>query len=86
MTLFSKIFRDKTGKVAVFQMPNIPLWIWIIATALTHGLRGNFGKISGYVALVAIIIWAGIEIWSGSSLFRRILGAAVLMAVVINRL
>lgn len=85
MSLFDKIFRDKNGKMAVFQVPNVPIIIWGIATVLAHVSHGGLARFSGYVALVAIVVWASLEIWLGSSLFRRILGVVVLAIVVINR-
>jgi hypothetical protein len=77
-----RIFKDKTGKVVISQMPNIPLWGWIISSILSmvfkHG-RPHAGFEN--VGRAALVTWAYLEIRSGVSLFRRILGAMVLIAV-----
>lgn len=84
--VFSKLFRDKNGNVAVLQPPNLPLIIWGAGTVGAHLLSGRWQAASGYIALGAIIIWAGMEIMAGSSLFRRVFGGAILTVVLLGRL
>lgn len=84
--LLDKLFRDKHGNIAVVQLPNVPLVVWLVATIASHILRGNLQAISRYVMFVSILVWAGLEILSGSSLVRRILGGIVLVFVVVNKL
>ena len=72
------IFRNKEGKIAVFQWPNLPLTVWILATLASKVLAGNLQKASSGVAFVALLMWAVLEISSGESIFRRIVGALVL--------
>lgn len=85
MSLFDKIFRDKDGKLGAFQLPNTPLLIWGLATVGTHVLRGSWNTASGYLAFVAITVWACLEIATGKTWFRRGLGAAVLVVVLVAR-
>lgn len=84
--VFGKLFRDKNGKVAVLQLPNLPLIIWGAGTVGTRLLPPRWQAASGYIALGAIIIWAGMEIMAGSSLFRRVFGGAILAVVLLGRL
>jgi hypothetical protein len=58
-----------TGRVVVAQWPNWPLYLWAAATLLL--LR--------WVASGALVVWAVMEIRSGASPFRRVLGVAVLV-------
>jgi len=77
-------FRNRdTGEIVVAQAPNLPLWIFIAATAvrLVFQPDGTAGTVVSIVSTVAIVVWALIEIAAGSSPFRRVLGGVVLLAV-----
>lgn len=80
-TIFDKLFRDANGKVVIWQNPNIPLLGWIVFTAL--GLIIKHGAAhTGFhrLAEASLFTWAYLEIRSGKSLFRRILGCIVLVS------
>jgi hypothetical protein len=67
-------------------MPNIPLWVFLTATAVRllfqpHGTVGTAVSILGTVSLVAWAVW---EIARGESPFRRVVGGLVLLAVVLR--
>jgi hypothetical protein len=84
-----RFFRNpNTGEVVVFQMPNIPLWVFLAATAarLLFHPHGAVGTAISIVGSVSLIVWAGLEIARGESPFRRVLGAVVLVAVVVGLL
>ena len=75
------IFRDRrTGHLVVAQFPNIPLGVFLIATALRMALspHGTIRTVIDVVAGIALVIWAVDEIVRGVNPFRRALGAAVL--------
>ena len=77
-------FRDPdTGEIVVAQAPNLPLWIFLAATAvrLVFHPNGTAGTVVSIVSTVAIVVWAVIEIAAGSSPFRRVLGGVVLLVV-----
>ena len=82
---FDKFIRDKDGEVVIWQFPNIPLWSWIIFTLLamviTHGRGHNF---STKLAQASLFTWAFMELHSGKSLFRRVLGGVVLIIIVVG--
>ena len=71
-----------TGEVVVAQWPNLPLSVFLAATAarLVFQPDGTAGTVVSIVATTAIVVWALFEIAAGSSPFRRVLGAAVLLA------
>lgn len=81
----SRFFRSpETGRVVVVQMPNIPLWVFLAATAvrLVFHPTGVLGTVVSLVGTVGLVVWAGLEIVRGDSPFRRVLGAGVLVAVI----
>src|SRR5207244_3861283 len=81
-------FRNpETGRVVVAQWPNLPLWIFIAATAVRLLLSpdGGAGTAVTVVASVALGVWSVLEIWKGESPFRRVLGAVVLVAMIVGR-
>jgi hypothetical protein len=84
-----RFFRNpETGKIVVFQMPNIPLWLFL-ATAATRAVlhpKGATGTAVSIVAGVSLAVWAILEIARGDSAFRRVLGAAVLAGAVLGYL
>lgn len=73
------LFRDReTGKIVIGQFPNLPLIVWLAATLLTAVTTGTAKDLLGYVATLALVVWAGDELIRGVNPFRRILGATVL--------
>src|SRR3954463_10074191 len=84
-----RFFRNpKTGKIVVFQMPNIPLWLFLATAAIRAVLhpKGATGTAVSIVAGVSLAAWAILEIVRGDSAFRRVLGAAVLVGAALGYL
>ena len=71
-----------TGEIVVAQWPNLPLSVFLAATAarLLFQPDGTAGTVVSIVSTTAIVVWAVLEIAAGSSPFRRVLGAVVLLA------
>ena len=67
-------------------MPNIPLWVFLAATALRllFTPHGTVGTALSIVGTLALVICACLEIARGDSPFRRVLGGGVLVAVLIG--
>jgi hypothetical protein len=83
------MFRNRrTGGLTVAQLPNASLGVFLVATALrlVASQRGGFRTAVEVVAGVALFCWAGDEVIRGVNPFRRMLGAAVLAALVIGLL
>src|SRR5689334_9766408 len=81
----SRFFRNPdTGEVVVAQWPNLPLWSFLVASAVRMVLHpdGTAGTALSIVSGVAIIVWSVLEIAQGASPFRRVLGGVVLLTVV----
>ncbi len=76
-----QLFYDKHGKLVIVQVPNLPLLIWIIGTLSGHIFNLNT-RLAAWLAVItflALLTWALVEVISGSSRFRRILGLVILI-------
>jgi len=85
--LWVKLWKDKHGKVVLWQNPNPLLWIWFISMLLTHLLpygQANFA--ASLVSFGALFGWAYLEITSGVNYFRRSLGLIILIWTIVSRL
>lgn len=85
MNAIDKFIRDKQGRTVIFQSPNLPLigwFVFMIASRITDAeqIRSGFAFLSS----AFLFTWAYLEVTQGSSYFRRLLGAAVLMILVAN--
>jgi hypothetical protein len=77
------MFEDrKTGKIVLWQWPNIPLWTWIASAVIGRFVDGGLGTAVHVVGSLALAVWAVMEIGWGVNPFRRIVGGVVLAALV----
>ena len=79
------IFKDKNGRVVIWQSPNMLLWAWIILKAvamfLAQGkIKAGLDQLSGAV----LFAWAYFEADQGVSPFRKILGAIIMLGVAVG--
>ena len=83
----SSFFRNpESGEVVVAQMPNVPLWVFLAATAmrlLVHP-TGTLGTTVSVIGTAGLVVWAVLEIIGGDSPFRRVLGAVVVIGLVVG--
>ena len=85
-------FRDRrSGAIVIGQWPNLPLWIFTVAAGASWllemampGLPVLVFLILRIVALVSLAVWAADEILRGVNPWRRCLGAAVLVGLVLS--
>ena len=83
------LFRDRrTGRITVAQRPNVPLLVFLAAVVVRWVLhpQGTVGTVVDVVGAGALVVWAGDEIVRGVNPWRRILGGAVLAAIVAGAL
>jgi len=83
------LFRNpKTGDLAIVQVPNLPLAIFLVGAAISRLAHptGATGTAVSIVSDAALVWWAGDEVLRGSSRFRRMLGAVVLVGLVVSLL
>ncbi|MEH2372869.1 hypothetical protein [Nostoc sp.] len=86
-TLVDKTFRDSDGKIVLAQMPNLPLIVWIVTSLLA--LIFTNGKINTVLEVLAngsLFTWAWLELFQGVNYFRRALGLAVLIGLIVLKI
>ena len=85
--VFDWLFRDRrTGRVVIAQWPNLPLSLFLAATAirlLAHP-AGTAATVLNAAAALTLTWWAVDEVARGLSPFRRALGALVLVATAVS--
>ena len=79
-----KWFKDKHGKVSLFEPPNWPIIAWAGFRVISYlhfppHIKTGFE----FLSTAALIVWAYLEITSGVNYFRRSLGTAVLIATLL---
>ena len=80
---FDWSFRSRTdGRIVIAQLPNLSLWIFIVARVVGAFLEAGTSPASAaeLVATLAIVWWGTDELVRGVNPWRRFLGAAVLVA------
>ncbi|MGQ3890122.1 hypothetical protein ACQUW5_13965 [Legionella sp. CNM-1927-20] len=88
MYKFLDFFKDKQGRIVLFQMPNWPLILWFIFAVLDFLWSSNQPKIHYLLQMLSfgfIFTWAWLEITSGVNYFRRTLGLLVLIIAVYSQ-
>ena len=78
-------FKDTNGNIVLWQLPNAPLWGWLLFKVLplltsSEQLRYGLQQIS----MAFIFTWAYLEMSDGVNYFRRLLGLIVLAAIVMS--
>ncbi len=82
-----KFWEDRSGNFVVWQKPNVWLWTWFITMVAGWILPLGFvQKATGWISLIALIIWAVFEVKNGVNYFRRSLGLLVLLLLIVVRL
>ena len=84
-TLIDKCFKDTSGKVVLFQMPNFPIVAWFVAMVLDKCFDGRFGHTMGLLSFGALFTWAWLELFEGVNYFRKTLGLVVLILIIWSR-
>lgn len=78
-----RIFKDRHGRVVVFQWPNVPLYGWIVFKILAIIVaKGKLKDGLEQLSVALLFVWSYLEIKQGVNYFRRILGVVVLLAIV----
>jgi hypothetical protein len=84
--LWDRTWKDRDGKVVMWQTPNAWLISWAGFTAVSLFFSGRVSDVFSWIASAALIIWSLLEIFSGVNYYRRVLGLAVLAYAVASLL
>lgn len=72
---------------SLFQPPNLPLIVGGIALILSWALPyGTLNFVAALIAFGALFTWAWLELFQGINMFRRALGCAVLIWLIVSKL
>ncbi len=81
-SFWDRIWKDRGGKVVIWQTPNVWLITWAMFTCLSLFFTGGAGDVASWIASAALVIWSILEVLMGADYFRRALGLAVLLYAV----
>ena len=86
-SLFDKTFRDSDGQIAIAQMPNLPILVWVGAVLLKLVFTsGQTYLLLDTIAFGSLFTWAWEELFQGVNYFRRGLGLVVLIGAIGSRI
>ena len=77
------IFETKDGKRVIAQRPNAPIIAAFGAAVGARIVEGSLGDFLSVLASTLFLIWGLIEILWGVNTWRRILGSAVVIIVLV---
>lgn len=81
-----RFFSDARGRRVIAQPPNAPLVAWALCGAAAYLLPpGRPHDVAAFLSSAFLFTWAWLELTDGDSPFRRVLGGAVLAAMVAVR-
>ncbi len=79
---FLDIFKDREGRVVIWQSPNFLLVAWLfckfVAFVIDSNLESGFSRLGS----AFLFVWAYLEVRSGVNIFRRISGLIVAFVIV----
>jgi hypothetical protein len=82
-TFIESCYKDKRGKVAVAQIPNLPIMVWAVSAVFARIFsNGSVHDLFVVVSFGALFTWAWMELFSGSNYLRRLLGLAILVLLI----
>lgn len=87
MKAWQRFFCDKQGNVVIAQRPNVPLLLGLVSWLLSLFLP--YGELNFVISLVAfgsLFTFAWLEIFDGSSPFRRVVGAVVMVVIILSKI
>lgn len=83
LEFLANLFKDRKGRIVIWQWPNVPVLAWAILGIASHVLaRGKLQTVAQELSRAFLFVWAYLEITDGVSYFRRMLGTVVLVALI----
>jgi hypothetical protein len=78
VTRLDTFFRDGSGRLVLFLVPNPALLVWLAATVLRRSPYDARDAELHWIGSGALIVWGLDELVRGAAPFRRLLGGVVL--------
>jgi len=82
--IWNRIWRDRHGRIVIWQWPNPPLYVWIVFTVLSLLFNGHVADFFSWIADLGLLVWALLEIFKAVNYFRRGLGIIVLVFTIMS--
>ena len=79
MGLWDRFWKDRRGRVVLWQTPNAFLIAWAALTTVSLLFGGRAADVLAIAGEGALIVWSFLEIFKGVNYFRRTLGLLVLI-------
>lgn len=81
MKWYQKFWRNSNGEIVIFQPPNLPIIVWAVFNVIGRIVTDGFiHHAATAISFAGLIIWAMLELLSGDTYFRRLLGLMILIA------
>ncbi len=78
-----RFFKDKAGKYKLWQRPNVPLSAWFFFMLISRFVpMAHIQSLSQFLSTAFLFTWAYLEITSGASYFRRLLGLVIIAGII----
>ena len=79
------LVKDANGRIVLWQWPNVPLLGWLVFKLLSIVVSsGSLKSGSAQLSTAFLFTWSYLEITRGVNYFRRILGVAVMVAIIMS--
>lgn len=81
-SLIHKLCADKNGRIAIIQKPNLPLVAWAVSRIMAKFVDGKTEHSIAQLGTAFLFLWAWLELTSGVSRIRKLLGLIVLVFII----
>ena len=83
--VYKYFFYDKSGKLVLWQFPNIPLVVWLGFRILSFvNIFPDYNSMFDRIGTGFLFIWTYLELTQGVNKFRKIFGLVVLIYLIIR--
>jgi hypothetical protein len=80
----TSFIRNTKGQVVLWQSPNFALWSWIVLTVFAKFVAdGRLQDGLQHTAQAFLFVWAYMEVRTGESQFRQLLGGVVFTSIIV---
>jgi hypothetical protein len=76
--------RDKSGRIVIWQAPNLPLIGWFVFMIASRFADGHLKSGMQIASTILLLVWAFLELVKGVNYFRRLLGLIVIVLTVVS--